>query len=252
MPVAAAKARAHTHLFRERFDGPTTIEPRSDRVEQGGKAVIGTVHFEQSRKLRLRPRPAIIDDHLPRRALGDLVSEILGRQRQGQINPRANARRGPYPSLPNVDSVGARLHLGKLSREARRASPVGRGRKSVQQAGGREDERAGTDAAEPPGVLVRLAKGLEGPVAGHRASGPQPARHHQRVDRLDVRKRFDGELDSAGRARASRLLSRHNDPIGFLGGKARCDLEDGDRPGRIQELKVVEEEEGDGSDHVLK
>ncbi len=53
-------------------------------------------------------------------------------------------------------------------------------------------------------------------------------------------------------ARASRLPSRQNDAIGFPGGKARCDLEDGYGPSGVEDLEVVEEEEGDGSDHVLK
>ncbi len=124
---AAELARAHARFLRQGLDRPVKIQSAPDIVEEIGETVVRRGKLEQRRKLRLPARSSIVDDHRSRRLPGDLLTEILGDQSQGQINPGTDSRRGPDPSLPNVDSIGLRADLRKPAGEVRGALPMSRG-----------------------------------------------------------------------------------------------------------------------------
>ena len=87
----------------------------------------------------------------------ELAAEILLDQRQRQVDAGGDAGRGPDIAVLDEDRIGLQLHLGKALGELGAAAPMRHRAPSVEQAGGRQQERAAAHRGDAPrGLRARL------------------------------------------------------------------------------------------------
>ena len=143
-------ARAHAGLGRELLHREPLAQIAAHVIEQRREAAVGALELEQRRELRLPTRPAVIHHELLRHLARHGLAQILGDERQRQVDARGDA--GRAPELPGLheDAVRIELHARKLPREIVAARPVRGGRASIEQPGGREDIGTRTHAGHAP------------------------------------------------------------------------------------------------------
>ena len=147
IPVSAAKARAKWRGLiaarsASRSTGQALVEPLARPGEQRREPAAGAVGFEQRRELRLPARPTVIDHELLRGALGDGLAQILGDERQRQVDSGGDAGRGPHRAVADEDAVGLDADLRIGAGELGGAPPMGGGATTIEQSGRGKDESA--------------------------------------------------------------------------------------------------------------
>ena len=223
----------------------------ADPFEQGGKFTLIAAQFGQRRKLRLPARPPVIDHHVLRHPLRQRIAQILRDQRQRQIDPGRNPRRGPDMPIADMDAVGINLDRRKQPRQQFRPAPVGGGPPPVEQPRPGQQKCPRTHAAQAPHIpgsraqeigVGRLAHGIAAAIAAH---------HDQRVERARALGRHRIERDARRTAhRPARRRNRHQ-PIGPARHATR-DFKAGDRAAGVKELKVGIKIDADTLRHGIK
>src|SRR6185312_3446301 len=140
-PISAANARAKLRGL-----GEARAHPADQLAEAPGAATA----FHQGGILRLPTMPSLMHHQLLRRASRDGGAEVVLDQRQRQVDPRGNARRGPQLAVPHEHPVGIQAHFRVAQPEAFGRVPVRGGAPAVEQAGLRQEECAGADARRAP------------------------------------------------------------------------------------------------------
>ena len=225
MPVSAAKARAKWRgLIAARSASRSTGSRSSSRsraqVEQRREPAAGPIRLEQRRELRLPAGPAVIDHELLRGTLGDRLAEILGDQRQREIDAGGDAGRGPDRAVADENAVGLDADAGDRRGRTRRRGPM-RGRApAVEQPGRSKDEGARADARDPPrsargGADIGQCLGAAGRLARAPAAGDD-----QRIERIveSTRSATICTPDELATGPASRAIT----PQAVARGRLRC------------------------------
>lgn len=130
---AGEVARAHRHTHGELLDCQPLRQVGAHPVEQRREGSDVAAKLGQSGKLRLPARAAVVDDHLLRHAPRDGLAQIIGDERQRQIDPRADPRGGPDLAITYMDAIGFDPDVRKLALELFGAAPMGRGPTPVEQ-----------------------------------------------------------------------------------------------------------------------
>jgi hypothetical protein len=193
----------------------------------------------------------MIDDKLLRRALGGWLTQILGDQRQREINPGGDASRGPHRAIADEDPVGLDVDLRIGTRELGGTAPMRRRAPAVEQACGGEDEGARADARDPPcpaGSGTNIGQGLR---AGGGCARAPAAGDDQRVERI-VDQRLGDQLHARRTRNRPGGRGDHPQPVGWGRGLASGRLERRYRSGRVEQLEVGENQYSDVSCHGVK
>jgi hypothetical protein len=98
----------------------------------------------------LPPGAAGENHHRPGNANRNFRAEIFFHQDQSQIDPRGNPARGVDIPVANEDEAGINLNRRVFRRECLRNQPMRRHAPIVQEARGRQNERAGTNGRHAP------------------------------------------------------------------------------------------------------
>src|SRR5208337_4851591 len=102
--TAGEIAGAHARPASEALDRQGFAEPFARPAEQSAEAPIGPLHLEKGRELRLPARPTAIDDELLGRPTRDILSQIVGDQRQREIDSGRDARRAPHRAVSDENA----------------------------------------------------------------------------------------------------------------------------------------------------
>ncbi len=86
-------AGAHAGAGGEGFDAEVFLQVCADVVEQFGKASLGVAELEQRGVLRLAAGAAVIHHKLAGDLAGDLFAEVVGDERQREVDAGGDARR---------------------------------------------------------------------------------------------------------------------------------------------------------------
>lgn len=127
-----------------------------------------------------------------------------------------------------------------------RVHPVRGRRAAVQQAGGREDERAGAEPDDPRALVVRLAQ-CGDRLDRRRLRDRAPGRHHDRArpgERLQPVRR--GEREAAGGGERPFLPGADQQAVARDPGVLAVDAEDGERDRALEDRGAAEDQYGDG------
>jgi hypothetical protein len=239
VPVSTAKARAKLRGLIAARSASRSTESRSPsrsraQPRSGANLPSGRSASSNAENCDCPARAAVIDDEMLRRALGDRLAEILGDERQREIDAGGDAGRGPHIAVADKDAVGFDTDLRIGARQFAGARPMGGGAAPVEQPGGGENKGAGADAGDAPGAERGSAD--KGQCLG--ACGCLPAAaatsDDQRVER--TLGKCVGDQRAAGRA-GNRARPARDDaqPIGLRRrGAVPAGLEHAQWPGGIE------------------
>lgn len=113
--------------------------------------------LQRNAELALPTGPLQIHHELAGDAQGDGLAEVVGDQREGQVEAGADPGPGPDVALADEDRVGVDLDLRVRGGELPRGRPVGGGASAVEQPGGGQQMRPdadGRDPSAPPGEFL--------------------------------------------------------------------------------------------------
>ena len=136
VPVSAWNARAKLRgLMQARaasiFHRQPLPQVAAHVIEQRREAPVGPLQLEQRGELRLSARPAVVHHQLLCHLARDRLAEVLGDQRQRQIDARGDAGRAPELAALHEDAVGLEPDARKpRAKSAQRVQCVVAGRPS--------------------------------------------------------------------------------------------------------------------------
>ncbi len=136
--------------------------------------------------------------------------------------------------------VHRRIALG----QRRRVHPVGGGRPSVQQAGGREHEGPRAQSDDACALLVGAPQRVQS-LGGRRRGDRPPGGHHHGAgpaDRLQAVRR--GEFETAGGAQRSLLAPADQQAVAGNSRVLPVDSENGERDGALEDRATAEQQHG--------
>jgi len=102
----------------------------------------------------IAPGAAIVDHELLRSALGDALAQILGDERQREVDAGGDAGRGPNRPVSDEDTVGLDADLRTGAGGLGGGRPMRGGAATVEQPGSCEDERSRAHAGDPPRAVA--------------------------------------------------------------------------------------------------
>jgi hypothetical protein len=239
--VAGAHVRPAGQLFDVQGLAEVLAGPGQQAVEAGAR-----VQLQKRRELRLAAGSAVVDDQLLGGLAGDVLAEVGGDHRQGQVDPGGDPGAGPDLAVADIDAVRLQPHLRIAPPEVGGAVPVGGGPATVQKSGLGQHIGAGTDAADPPGRGRAAAHEAQRRFADGRRARALAAGDHEGVQRRRLGEGLGLHPRAAGAGDQTAIPCQDADFIGS-GDIPAGDLEGGDGAGDVQQLEIREDQEAEGA-----
>jgi hypothetical protein len=205
------------------------------------------LQLEQGRELRLAAAAPVVDHQVARDIARHLRAMVRLDHRQAQVDAGRHAGRRPDLAFVDEDPVFFHAQARIRALQVARQLPVGGGALAVQQAGFRQQEGAGADAADAAHVLVGLAQDIE---ETRRRGLPARLRlpcHQQRIVVVAV-DLFGQHIDVERTRDGSPMLGQQRHFVAWFTAQIIGQLEDG-RGDEVQCLEAGRQQESDSAFH---